>query len=330
MSQRRGGPKESVKEEMVPFSDEALEAMEPLETTISSVPKSANAAGSLGVSPSLDMTHEARMDAESQYQQQRIKQWKEGPFATGYTDISWEADYNKLRHGFGDECGKAMNEEKMPCGCCSAIVCMALGAGRVGNMAVLRERQERAEDGETKRRLLIVAGPYWPMLIFVTYPLILGVSTVTLVTVIPKIHPMVAVAWGICTISVILSLALTAFRDPGILPRYESPPPNNNGEWRWSDRAHTYRPRGAWYDPDTAVVVEEFDHTCVSSEDCLCCGIVFSLPVDSDSHNLQKAMDGNGHWASQHAILPILCWFGVCVPFLQYHFANWWILNTNH
>lgn len=54
---------------------------------------------------------------------------------------------------------------------------------------------------------------------------------------------------------------MTAFRDPGILPRHHKIPPQHEGAWRWNDRAHSYRPRGAWYDPDTAVIVEGFDHT---------------------------------------------------------------------
>lgn len=274
-----------VKEEMVPFS-EALEdhkaatAMdresgEPLvvsSRSSSSAPNSANGAAGLGL-PSgavgvVDSTSlNSRLDAESQYQQQRIKQWKEGPFATGFTEPTWEADYNKFRHNLGGECSKCMdNDDTMPCGCCSAVVCTALGAGRVGNMAVLKEGEERGEDGESRRKLIIVAGPYWPMLMFVTYPLILGVSSVTLFTAIPKAHPAVAAAWTILTIGLIVSLALTAFRDPGILPRHESPPPDSEGgqSWRWNDRAHTFRPKGAWYDPDTAVVIEDFDHTCVS------------------------------------------------------------------
>lgn len=291
MSQRRGGSK-TVKEEMVPFSEALDIAKTPmdmdretgsLETTMSA-PTSANAPG-LGLPSGSDAPLNAKLDVKSQYQQQRIKQWKEGPFAAGFTEPSWEADYNKLRNDFWGEFGKAMNDDNMPCGCCSAVVCTAFGAGRVGNMAVLRERQERVDDGETKRRLVIVAGPYWPMLMLVTYPLILGVSTVTLVTTIPKTHPLIAVAWTVCTVGLILALALTAFRDPGILPRYESPPPGSDGQWRWNDRAHTYRPKGAWYDPDTAVVVEEFDHTCVSLFGIRAVFLLLCFLSDSNSHH---------------------------------------------
>ena len=82
----------------------------------------------------------------------------------------------------------------------------------------------------------------------------------TLVLVIPRINPLIGLLWAIGTVGLIVALALTACRDPGILPRYHKPPPNAE-DWRWNERAHTYRPRSAWYDPDTAVVVEAFDHT---------------------------------------------------------------------
>jgi hypothetical protein len=102
---------------------------------------------------------------------------------------------------------------------------------------------------------------YWPMLVCVTYPLILGVSIATLFTAIPGKHPLIILFWAICTGGLIYALAMTAFRDPGILPRYEKAPPQSENDWRWSDRAHSYRPRGAFFDPDTGVIVEGFDHT---------------------------------------------------------------------
>jgi hypothetical protein len=104
---------------------------------------------------------------------------------------------------------------------------------------------------------------YWPMLCLITYPLILGVSGLTLVTRIPYKHPLIVLAWLICTVGLIWSLALTAHRDPGILPRYEKPPASQDASsWRWSDRTHSYKPRGSFYDPDTGVIVQDFDHTC--------------------------------------------------------------------
>ena len=53
------------------------------------------------------------------------------------------------------------------------------------------------------------------MLCMVTYPLILGVSGMTLVMAIPKVNPLIGFVWAICTIGLISALAMTAFRDPG-------------------------------------------------------------------------------------------------------------------
>ena len=96
------------------------------------------------------------------------------------------------------------------------------------------------------------------MLCLVTYPLIFGVSIATLVYAIPGKPVIIIFFWAVCTLGLIYSLAMTAFRDPGILPRHNNAP---DSTWRWSDRAHSYRPRGAWFDPDTGVIVEGFDHT---------------------------------------------------------------------
>jgi len=279
MSQRRGGSaKENSgvqREEAVPFSM-ALDG--PSSGGIGGMDRESDA-------PTHDETTtnsvsiDARYHAESQ--QIRTKQWQESYFARGCTNSTWEAEYAQLReNGWRGECDKMMDSKKdnnpVPCGCCSAIICSALGAGRVGNMAVLKQSNEwiteevpDEENGGTKTerstrpKLVFVAGPYWPMLCMCTYPLILGVSGVTLVTAIPHVNPFVALIWGVCTIGLIVALAMTAFRDPGILPRHSSPPPGQDESlWRWNERALTYRPRGSWYDVDTAVVVEGFDHTC--------------------------------------------------------------------
>jgi hypothetical protein len=112
----------------------------------------------------------------------------------------------------------------------------------------------------TRPRLDIVVGPYWPMLCFVTYPLILGVSGWTLVSGIlrPGTSIVLQFVWTVCTLGLIVSLTRTAFRDPGIMYRQRQ---QKDATWRWSDQADTYRPRNAWFDMDTAVMVEGFDHT---------------------------------------------------------------------
>lgn len=83
----------------------------------------------------------------------RVKKWKESPFAVGLTEPTWEAE----RLGMSTRGGRKNNDdlpilddEYVPrdttgCLCCSAIVCSYLGAGRVGNMAVLSSTTEWVE-----------------------------------------------------------------------------------------------------------------------------------------------------------------------------------------
>mmetsp|Transcript_3869 Transcript_3869/g.9364 ORF Transcript_3869/g.9364 Transcript_3869/m.9364 type:complete len:327 (-) Transcript_3869:62-1042(-) len=289
MSQRRGGTTKETgvlhNEEIVPFSQSLdnpdlgdIEIMDRESTEPSQHGHSPPTSTPTNETATTPISLDARFIAESQHI--KTKAWQESYFARGNVHSTWEAEYVELReNGWKGTCSKMMDGRdynSVPCGCCSALVCPLLGAGRVGNMAVLKQSNEWVseevpdlENGGTKTerstrpRLDFVVGPYWPMLCMVTYPLIFGVSLVTLVTVIPKVNPLIGLAWTICTVGLIVALAMTAFRDPGILPRYSSPPqyePEN--AWRWNDRAMSYRPLGAWYDTDTAVIVEGFDHTC--------------------------------------------------------------------
>jgi hypothetical protein len=210
----------------------------------------------------------------------RIRYWKESPFAVGLTEPTWVEERNRSTQ---------LEEDISGCLWCSAYVCPLLGASRVGNMAVLKSSAITVEvlsddvDETTgqqlterikKPQLDIVVGPYWPMLVFVTYPLIFGVSGLTLKAIYENGLPVIGIViWLLCTVGLIVSLALTSCRDPGIVHRMRTIPkttnqqPNKNSNngyptaWRWTDQADSYRPRGAWYDTDTAVVVEGFDHT---------------------------------------------------------------------
>jgi len=131
-----------------------------------------------------------------------------------------------------------------------------------------------------KREIQFMLGPFWPMLLFITYPLIFGVSALTLYTAIPGKPWYVQIGWAILTLLLIRALFNTGFRDPGILMRHKNPPPvkdddddgnttrrvgfrwgNEAGPWRWSDLAQSYRPRNSMYCPDCKVIIEEFDHT---------------------------------------------------------------------
>jgi hypothetical protein len=103
------------------------------------------------------------------------------------------------------------------------------------------------------------------MLMFVTYPLILGVSLATAIKAIfvPNQNKALIISWCILTFGLCYALFSVGFRDPGILPKYKTAPKSNGaGRWRWNDRAQTFKPPLSMYDPDCAVVIEEFDHTC--------------------------------------------------------------------
>ena len=261
------------------------------------------------------LTKKTALSTAAQTHMTRLQKWKESPFACALTEPTWqaealrqaksnpaytqvmkhqqhpqhrgrtrvplsehEADNDEMMIDEDDELTEVdMHPDTTGCLCCSAMVCPLVGAGRVGNMAVLRSTTERVEEIEedletggtqvrkyTRPKLLCVLGPYWPMLLFVTYPLILGVSAWAFrVAIAPGNKPFIVVlGWFALTMGLIVALALTGCRDPGILYRYSDPPPQNENNWRWNDQALTYRPRGAHFDTDTAVVVEEFDHTC--------------------------------------------------------------------
>jgi hypothetical protein len=91
----------------------------------------------------------------------RVKKWKESPFAVGLTEPTWEAQrlagkYKEDEEGDDDY---LPNPDSSGCLCCSALICPLVGAGRVGNMAVLHssvewveEVEEDEETGETKTR----------------------------------------------------------------------------------------------------------------------------------------------------------------------------------
>lgn len=280
----------------------------------------------------------------SEKEQTKLRHWKESDYAAGLVEPTWTDELETYREKGCCCCpnkealGQIFQEEIDPgCGCVylSAVVCSRLGAGRIGNMTVLKERyvmvevddedddedleggQEHVdgfvdEDEEAlshrrnssksnddnnkndgikktkkkrlvrKREIQFVLGPFWPMLLFITYPLIFGVSALTLYNGIPGKPWYVQLAWTILTGALIGSLFNTGFRDPGILNRHVNPPPVNNndelednpkrrvgfrwgneeGPWRWSDQTQSYRPRNSMYCPDCKVVVEDFDHTC--------------------------------------------------------------------
>jgi len=199
----------------------------------------------------------------------KIRHWKESPYAVGLVEVTWSDELSRRRNKYC--CEDICREEMEPtCGCLylSGLVCSLLGAKRLGNMAVLKESVEtvREDDDEeggrmvSRKRISIVVGPYWPMLVCMTYPLIIGVSLWTAIKGIPGMHPLFIAFWLCCTFTLCAALFGVSCRDPGILQRRREP--HTDPSWRWNDQTQTYRPRRAVYDSDCAVVIEDFDHTC--------------------------------------------------------------------
>jgi hypothetical protein len=145
-------------------------------------------------------------------------------------------------------------------------------------------KQKKMKKNQTKRmmrkrEIQFILGPFWPMLLGITYPLIFGVSSLTLFVGLPGRVWYLKLGWTVLTVLLIRALFNTGFRDPGILKRHKDPPKiedddedvprrrvgfrwgTEGGPWRWSEQAQSYRPRNSSYDPDCAVIVEEFDHT---------------------------------------------------------------------
>ena len=291
------------------------------------------------IEPNITDSHSTIDDEyHTQREQTKLRHWKESEYAAGLVEPTW-ADELELSRRNGQCCcyvsqnplGEVFQEEIDPgCGCIylSAVVCSRIGAGRIGNMAVLKERYVwvKGGEGETdeengdicdgfvgneeslyerenalddksgttsgnnntkqlirKREIQLIVGPFWPMLLFITYPLIFGVSFFTMKNAIPGKPIPIQIVWAVLTIQLIRSLFNTGFRDPGIMKRRKNPPPvenetldddenetrrriafrwqNKSGVWRWSDQAQSYRPRNSMYDPDCKCIIEEFDHT---------------------------------------------------------------------
>lgn len=199
----------------------------------------------------------------------KIRHWEQSPFAVGCVNVTWKDDRKWFRPP------RSQVLDRNPQLFCSAYVCGCLGAGRVGNLAVLAQTTEEydhlesvnEETGErrtSKRKrpkLLCVVGPFWPINIFLTYPMIIGISFWTGWRNLPDASIGIVVTWSFCTALMMFSLAMVACRDPGVLYRYRERP-HDADDWRWNDQAKTYRPFKARFDPECQVVVEGFDHTC--------------------------------------------------------------------
>lgn len=244
MSQRRSG------------TSAEKSAVEVVNETLPSIPSSGELVGDSSLSldePVADSEVEplAIENGGGDRRQIRLKNWKESQWAVGMTEPTWEDERARHLKKYTVAREPEMAREDIACVSCSAAVCPIFRAGRVGNMAVLHSTTEWVEEitedeetGETtskrytRPRLNVVVGPYWPMLMFVTYPLIFGTSWFAFKNLMASRlnHPFLVLAWTVMTTTLVVALALTGCRDPGILYRHEQPPPQYENVWRWDDR----------------------------------------------------------------------------------------------
>jgi hypothetical protein len=204
-----------------------------------------------------------------------VRIWKESPFAVGLTHPTWNDEPVKCCND--PWCCQPVNITAI---CCRYCYCV----GRVGNMVVLLQHNTvpltdpipSTSPAQHRPKLLLVLGPYWMVLVFVTIPIFASLSAYTFHRVIRHEESnILLILHVLATSGLFISLLMVGCQDPGILYRHHAPPLrvpttaaiNNNvdtdeTEWQWNDQALTYRPLHAKYDSECAAVIEHFDHTC--------------------------------------------------------------------
>jgi hypothetical protein len=195
------------------------------------------------------------IDSAEQYE----SKWLESPFAVGRTRDTWE---DEGINGCSELCRSCRTRPNHCHIACTACLCRRTGAGRVGNMVVLRQTTHMVETRQgvvEKPRLCLVLGPYFWVTFLILIPICLSLSTLAAVLGIPSAPWYITMVWSILNCVFLLSLFSVACSDPGILYRHSDPP--FGSEWVWSDQAQTYRPPSAMYDSDCGVVLEGYDHT---------------------------------------------------------------------
>lgn len=166
-----------------------------------------------------------------------------------------EEDYGKLEFATGtrslpaasddvvDICDPAFGR-RLCSPCCSKSRC-------VGNMLILLRNR--------RGKPIVIVGPYWTMLVFVTLPLsVIGPALVATLWC-SRLHQGIQLTYAALVAFVAIALLATALRDPGILLRHASAPDET---WTWNDQARTFKPPNARYCPWCDCVLESFDHTC--------------------------------------------------------------------
>ena len=199
-------------EEVVPFVEIAKSATLAPKRGIAQKPASLSLEAGPTATSEGSVSMEERFENESY--NMKVKHWKESPFAVGLTEITWADKRLRSHRSPNNPNSDDQSLDSANCLCFSAHMCPQFVV-RVGNMSVLSqstysvEELEEDENGEVilvrilRPKLDVVVGPYWPMLCFVTYPLILGISGWALVRAIPGKPFYLQVIWFSCTIGLI-------------------------------------------------------------------------------------------------------------------------------
>jgi hypothetical protein len=126
---------------------------------------------------------------------------------------------------------------------------------RVGSMFFLWEKS----DGSP----IVVAGPCWPFCVFITVPLIIGLSSLTLYYCILDENAPLPFWWVYiyCPLMAftLISLFFVSCRDPGLMERQTE---TTEESFLWNEQVGSFRPPGAMYCRECKVVIQDYDHLC--------------------------------------------------------------------
>jgi hypothetical protein len=204
--------------------------------------------GDNGASEGLLVGDEPSFESNQEADDEITIHWKKHPFAVGRVRVTWMDELQNWRRS---KTNSSEEEEESAEGgvrihlICTALVCgYLLRAERVGNMAVL---------WRFSQRLIWVAGPFWFVVVFITMPLIFGVSMMVYFQYLGGYKTWIQIVWWICNFFLVLSLIMVSNSNPGVLLRHNEPKEEN---WTWNDQARTFRSPTDKYDPGCAVVVE--------------------------------------------------------------------------
>lgn len=138
--------------------------------------------------------------------------------------------------------------------CFSACCCCSK---RVGSMFFLCE----SRDGSP----IVVAGPCWPFCVFITVPMIVVLSGLTLWFCILQedspLPPWVAGVYCPFLALTLISLFCVSCRDPGLMERVTDEEASD-AHFLWNEQVGSYRPPGAMYCRECQVLVRDYDHLC--------------------------------------------------------------------